>query len=307
MNVNLPIAFIAGIVSFLSPCIFPLIPSYLGFIGAATYDQGFKRNKGGIFTILSFILGFTIIFMIMGILFSTLGVVLQKYSIIINRVSGSIVTILGLNIIFSFIKFLDYEKKPEIKVKNKNIFTSLLIGMAFGAGWSPCIGPILASILFLAGNSSTYLDGVMLLISYSIGLGIPFFISGVFISKFQDKTRFIKKNLSKIRVLSGVLLILIGLLIFSGKLWNINELLSKTAIGFSKIYDSFTVVINAILGVLLLLPLLNIKKIIEWQNSTKKNVTIAIISVMLIISILSFSGFINWKLLVNNYLSFQGI
>lgn len=307
MNVNFPIAFIAGLISFLSPCIFPLIPSYLGFIGATTYDQGFKRKKGGIPTILAFILGFTIVFMVMGVLFSTIGVVLQKYSIIINRVSGSIVIILGINIIFNFIKFLDYEKKPEVKLKSKNLFSSLLIGMAFGAGWSPCIGPILASILFLAGNSTTYSQGILLLISYSIGLGIPFFISGLFISQFQSKTGFIKSNLGRIRIFSGILLVLIGLLIFSGKLWNINQLMAKLSTGFVSLYESYSLLINILIGAIFLLPIIKIRKVISWNLSPKKIIVFILIIVSTSLSVLSILGIIDWKILISSYLSFQGI
>ncbi len=122
MNITIPIAFIAGFISFLSPCIFPLIPSFMVYIGASTYKDGFKREKGAVPIILFFILGFSIVFMIMGVLFTTLGALLNRYSTIINWVSGSIVVILGLNIIFSFIKFLDYQKKADVKLKNRSIW-----------------------------------------------------------------------------------------------------------------------------------------------------------------------------------------
>lgn len=299
MNINLPIAILAGFISFLSPCIFPLIPSYLGYIGATSYDGEFKRNRGSIWTILAFIIGFTIVFMIMGVLFSSVGIILNSYSKVINRVSGSIIIILGVNIIFNFIRILDYEKKAEVKKKG-GIFTTILIGMAFGAGWSPCIGPILASILFLASNSTTYLEGVLLLTAYSIGLGIPFLLSGLFISHFQDKTQFLRRNLLTIRRISGVLLIVMGLLIFSGQLWSINEFLSSISLGFGKLYSEFTTIINIAISILLLVPSILL--------ALKRRIVLYAVSTLLItLSILTLIGIIPWGSIISNYLTFQGL
>lgn len=305
MNINLPIALVAGFISFLSPCIFPLIPSYLGYIGATTYDDGFKRSRGSIWRILFFILGFTIVFMIMGVLFSSIGVILTRYSRLINYISGSIIIILGINIIFNIIKFLDYEKKAEVK-KGKGLFTTLLIGMAFGAGWSPCIGPILASILFLASNSSTYIEGGLLLTAYSIGLGIPFLLSGLFISHFQERTTFLRKNLIIIRRVSGLLLISIGILIFSGKLWSINQLLATLSINFQSLYSDYGVLINIIFSIQLISPLYPlIKGIINKKKFLIIRITLSVL--FLTLSISSLMGFINWGDTIGSYLTFQGL
>ncbi|MGL1892316.1 MAG: cytochrome c biogenesis protein CcdA [Spirochaetaceae bacterium] len=302
MNVNIFIAFLAGFISFLSPCIFPIIPSYIGYIGAATYDDGYTRNRGAIPLILSFIIGFSIVFAIMGIAFSTLGFAFQRYSIVISRVSGIIVIVLGLNTIFNFISFLDYEKRVDFRIKNKGIVSSILLGMAFGAGWSPCIGPILATILFMAGNSTTLLSGAILLTFFSLGLGIPFFISGLFITKFREKSIGIKKHLGKIRVGSGILIVLIGVLIFFNKLSNINILLSQWGNDFSGWYIINFQIYNIIVGAIFILF-----SILSMYRSKKRIILIILGTILLCVGFLSAFNVINWGALVLNYLTFQGI
>lgn len=306
-NINIFIAFIAGFISFLSPCIFPIIPSYIGYIGAATYDDGFKKNRGALPLILAFIIGFTIVFSLMGIAFSTLGFAFKNYANIISKVSGILVIVLGLNSIFNFISFLDYEKKASFRIKNKGLFSSLILGMAFGAGWSPCIGPILASILFLAGNSTTLVSGIVLLLFFSLGLGIPFLLSGLFISSFREKSQGIKKNLGKIKVASGILIILIGISIFFNKLSNINVVLNQSAVRFSTWYTVNFSIFNYSVSFILFLIVLIVLFPIFKRKSINKKPRIIIASIFLIISVSSLFMFINWGGLINSYLSFQGI
>ena len=309
MEVNIFIAFLAGIISFLSPCIFPIIPSYIGYIGAATYDEGYKRNRGAFPLIIAFILGFTIVFTVMGVAFSTLGFAFKNYSIIITRVSGILVILLGLNSVFNFIKFLDYEKKVTFRSKNKGFISSLILGMAFGAGWSPCIGPILASILFLAGNSSTLLSGIILLLFFSLGLGIPFLLSGLFIASFREKSKGIKKHLGKIKVISGIFIIFIGVFIFFNKLSNLNIILYQAANSFSVWYEVNTALFNTVTGIInLIFVALLILKVLKNIKSDKR-VLIPIIFTVLFsaLSITSFFGTINWGNIILTYLTFQGI
>lgn len=306
MELNIFLAFAAGFISFLSPCIFPLIPSYIGYIGAATYNEGFKRTREAIPLILSFIGGFTIVFSLMGIAFSTLGIAFKGYSEIITRVSGIIVVILGLNFIFSFLKFLDFEKKIEFRSDRKGVISSLLLGLAFGAGWSPCIGPILASILFLAGNQSTQLNGAILLLFFSLGLGIPFLISGLFISKFREKSEIIRRNMGKIKVLSGILIIIIGVLIFFNKLDNINILLYKSADSFLKWYSEQRLLFNISVGLVSILLSL-VVSIRALRKKTWNFLHIILLSILLILATGSFTGFINWGRIIESYLTFQGI
>ena len=309
MDLNILVALLAGFISFLSPCIFPIIPSYIGYIGAATYDDGYKKNKGALPLILAFIFGFTIIFSLMGIAFSTLGFAFKNYADIISKISGLLVIVLGLNSIFSFISFLDYEKKASFKIKNKGFFSSLILGMAFGAGWSPCIGPILASILFLAGNTTTLLSGIILLLFFSIGLGIPFLLSGLFISSFREKSQGIKKHMGKIKIASGILIILIGISIFFNKLTNINVVLNTTAINFSNWYNLNSSVFNISLSIVLFaISLLLILKAVKRFKIKKQIVSYILFTILFMsLGILSSFSIINWGSLIQSYLSFQGI
>ncbi len=309
MNINIFIAFIAGIVSFLSPCIFPIIPSYIGYIGAASYSDGYKKSNGALKLILFFVLGFTIIFTAMGVAFSSLGFAFNNYANIITKVSGILVIILGLNMIFNFISLLDYEKKVTYSSNRKGVLSSLLLGMAFGAGWSPCIGPILASILFLAGNSETILSGLFLLLSFSIGLGIPFVLSGLFIAKFRDKTQGIKRNLGKIRVISGIFIIFLGIFITLNKLSNINIALFNFSSSFSQLYVDFRVPLNMLFSIILLTPgiLLTIKIVTKIRISPKYIPALLFPIALITISLLSIVGKIRWNLIIEKYLNFQGI
>ncbi|QEN04994.1 cytochrome c biogenesis protein CcdA [Thiospirochaeta perfilievii] len=309
MEINILLALFAGLISFLSPCIFPIIPSYIAYIGAATYDDGFKRNKGALPLIISFIIGFTIVFSLMGVAFSTLGFAFKNYSLLITRISGIIVIILGLNTIFNFFKFLDYEKKVDFRSDKKGILSSILLGMAFGAGWSPCIGPILASILFLAGNSTTLLSGLVLLLFFSLGLGIPFLIAGIFISKFREKSVVIKKHLGKIKVFSGIFITLIGIFILLNKLSNINIVLNQISNSFSIWYSINGTIFNIVLGSISALLFLFLTKIGIKRAREKRKIVLHIIfsTLFLILSITTYAGLINWGGILSSYLAFQGI
>ena len=135
---------------------------------------------------------------------------------IINMAAGSIVIILGLNYMFNFIKILNIEKKLQLRKRRSGAVGPLLLGMAFAAGWTPCIGPILASILFLAGTSGQGLEGAALLAIYSAGLGIPFILAGLFFSSYQNRIKKLSRHLYKIKIASGVLLVAIGVLFKAG-------------------------------------------------------------------------------------------
>jgi cytochrome c-type biogenesis protein len=222
---NLFLSFVAGLLSFLSPCILPLLPSYISFIGGMSLpDLREKRNiQFSLITkTLLFVAGFSIVFVSLGIIFAGSGFLLGEVSQIINAIAGGIVILLGLNLIFDFWKFLNLEKKIHLKQKPRGYVGSLFIGMAFGAGWSPCVGPILAAILFLAGNSANIGTGVLYLSAYSIGLGLPFILVSIFFSPLTERLKAVRKHMRAIQVISGVFLILIGILIISGQLQQIN-------------------------------------------------------------------------------------
>jgi cytochrome c-type biogenesis protein len=224
-NLNFIIAFFAGVVSFLSPCILPVVPCYLSFIGGISYDELLhnRTSKWGIFkNTLFFISGFSIVFVFLGIIFSGVGSALGGASRIINMGAGAIVMALGLNYIFNFLNILNMEKKFQYWKKPGKALGAILLGMAFSAGWTPCIGPILASILFLAGTSGQGLQGTALLVVYSAGLGIPFLLSGLFFSSFQHRFERLNRHLHLIKIASGIFLFLIGLLIFFGSFTQTN-------------------------------------------------------------------------------------
>ncbi|MCK5611677.1 cytochrome c biogenesis protein CcdA [Candidatus Pacearchaeota archaeon] len=224
-NINFVLAFIAGVISFISPCILPVIPSYLSFIGGVSYDElaDRKTSKWGILIkTLFFIAGFSIVFTTFGVVFSSVGASLSGASRIVDMVAGSIVIILGLNFIFDFIKILNMEKKFHYKKSPRGVVGSTLLGMAFAAGWTPCIGSILASILFLAGTSGQGIRGAAFLAVYSAGLGIPFIFAGLYFSSFQKRLEKIRKHLHTIKIVSGAFLVIIGILIFFGNLSQIN-------------------------------------------------------------------------------------
>lgn len=217
-DVSVLIAFGAGFLSFFSPCILPLIPAYIMYITGSNLEE--DNNK---FFILSrtmgFVLGFTIIFMIMGVSASYIGKIFIRNKELFSKVSGILIVIFGLNMAGILkLNFLNMEKRAKNPKKVTNWFSSAIMGMAFAAGWTPCFGPILGSILMYAGVEATVTKGVYLLLSYSIGMSLPFILTAVSInlfSKFLKKTEKIMPYVSKI---SGVFMIIFGLLIFFNKM-----------------------------------------------------------------------------------------
>lgn len=226
-DVSFGAAFGFGFLSFFSPCILPLIPVYIMYITGISVESELEEKR--IFALkrtLGFVLGFTIIFMIMGTSASFLGKVFVRNKVIFSRVSGILIIIFGLNMTGILkIGFLNMEKRMKAPKKISSWFSSVLMGMAFAAGWTPCFGPVLAAILVFAGNSDTILKGSLLLLVYSIGMAIPFLLTSLFIgtfSKFLEKGEKWMKYIPKI---GGVIMIIFGLLIFFGKMDYISRLL----------------------------------------------------------------------------------
>lgn len=221
MTPTLALSFVAGVLSFLSPCIVPLVPSYLSFVGGVAANEAEQSavTRGVVIlrTVL-FVLGFTVVFVVLGIVFSGSGALFTGTSTIINIVAGAVVILLGLNIIFDFWKFLNLERRVHFSERPAGHMGAVVIGMAFGAGWTPCIGPILASILLLAGTSGNVATGVFYLVAFSLGLGVPFLVAGVFLGRATQALRRVRRYLPAIKTASGILLIGIGLLIAFGRL-----------------------------------------------------------------------------------------
>ena len=215
---ELLIAFSAGLISFLSPCVLPLIPGYISFISGQSLNELLESKKVNLLPLLLFSLGFSFVFIIFGATASVLGKFLLQNSNILRVIAGLIIIIFSLQLIGILnINLLNTEKKFYTK-KSNNIFFSFIIGMAFGFGWTPCIGPILGSILALASTEETILRAIILLSFYSLGLAIPFILSGYLIQKFLVFSKNFKKNINLVSKIGGIILLITGILILTNQL-----------------------------------------------------------------------------------------
>jgi len=216
--IELLIAFGAGLISFLSPCVLPLIPGYISFITGNSLNELLESKKINIRPLILFTLGFSTVFIIFGAAASYLGQVLLQNSEILRIIAGLIIIIFSLQLIGIInINFLNFEKKIYTK-KNNNIWFSFIIGMAFGFGWTPCIGPILGSILALASTEETIFKAIILLSFYSLGLAIPFILSGYLMQRFLMFSKNFKKNINLVTKGGGVILLITGVLILTNQL-----------------------------------------------------------------------------------------
>ena len=212
------IAFGAGLISFLSPCVLPLIPGYISYISGSSFNELIEKKSINLFPIILFTVGFSIVFIIFGAASTLLGQVLLKNSYELRIAAGLIIIILSLHIIGIInIKFLNYEKRMQTN-SNTNFYSPILIGMAFAFGWTPCIGPILGSILVLAATEESLNKGVILLFSYSLGLAIPFILSGYLIQRFLIFSKNFKKNIGLVSKIGGIILLITGVLILTNQL-----------------------------------------------------------------------------------------
>ena len=212
------IAFGAGLISFLSPCVLPLIPGYISYISGSTLENLLKSKNVNLLPIILFTLGFSVVFIIFGASATFLGKILLKNSFPLRIIAGLIIIIFSLHILGVFnLNFLNYEKRLDAE-KNSNVFSSFLVGMAFAFGWTPCIGPILGSILILASTTENIYEGIMLLTFYSLGLAIPFILAGYAIQKFLLISKNIKQKMNIITKTGGILLFLTGILIITNQL-----------------------------------------------------------------------------------------
>ena len=216
--IELMIAFGAGLISFLSPCVLPLIPGYISFISGSSLNELLTSKKINIIPLILFTLGFSFVFIMFGAAASYLGQVLLQNSQTLRIIAGLVIIIFSLQLIGIInIGFLNFEKKIYTK-KNNNIWFSFIIGMAFGFGWTPCIGPILGSILALASTEETILKAIILLSFYSLGLAIPFILSGYLMQRFLMFSKNFKKNINLVSKGGGVILLITGILILTNQL-----------------------------------------------------------------------------------------
>jgi cytochrome c-type biogenesis protein len=215
-------AFVAGLLSFLSPCVFPLIPSYITYITGisfadlqAEHPSHIIRQKS-IFHSLCFICGFTVVFVLLGASATYIGSFLHANAAVIRKVGGILLVLLGIHVTgILHLNFLLGEKRVSIKHKPTGYVGSFLVGIAFAAGWTPCIGPILAAILAVAATEESVYQGILLLLLYSLGLGVPFFLSALAMHRFLVVFNRFKRYIHIFEIISGIFLIFVGVLIYS--------------------------------------------------------------------------------------------
>ena len=214
-------AFAAGFLSFLSPCVLPLIPSYISYISGITFSDLTQETLPKRIKVITathsllFIAGFTIVFVLLGLSFTFAGGLLSQHREIVRKIGGVVMVIFGLSIAGIInLPFLQKEKKVEVKSKPAGYLGSIIIGATFALGWTPCVGPLLASILLLSSTEGELVKGVSLLLAYSLGLALPFFISSILINNFLAYFKALKKYLRVISIVTGIFLVAVGIMIF---------------------------------------------------------------------------------------------
>lgn len=208
------ITFLEGLITFISPCLLPMLPIYVSYFAGGS-ERSLKKT---FVNSLGFVAGFTAVFIAMGALAGTLGGFLTQYQTAVNIVTGLIVVFFGLNFLGVFRFEIFKGAGTATKTKDLNFFTSMLFGIVFSIGWTPCVGAFLGSALMLASQQAQAVTGILLLLVYSLGLGIPFVLSALLIDKLKSTFGFIKRNYKVINIVSGSLLVLIGILMMSGLL-----------------------------------------------------------------------------------------
>ena len=215
------IAFLEGIITFISPCLLPMLPIYISYFAGGGERSTGKTLKGA----LGFVFGFTVVFVTLGALAGTVGSFLREYQTAVNVVSGLIVILFGLNFLGVFKLNLFRGSRYSVNTDNVGFFSALLFGMIFSVGWTPCVGAFLGSALMLASQQAHVIEGMLMLLAYSLGLGIPFVLSAVLIDYLKTAFNWIKKNYRVINTVSGGLLVLIGILMATGTLGRLLSLL----------------------------------------------------------------------------------
>jgi cytochrome c-type biogenesis protein len=237
-NVTLLTAVAAGFLSFISPCVLPIVPGYISFVSGTSLqelrnhvDLDPSRRRELFFRVAGnsvfFVLGFSIVFIAMGASATYIGQWFAANRLVLARVAGAVIILLGLHTMgLTPIKWLNYEKRIHAESKPVGIFGSFLIGLAFAFGWSPCIGPILAGVLVLAAQQDTVGQGIMLLAAYSLGLGIPFIATGLAINRFLNFFGRLKNHMKMVEIIAGVLLVGVGVLVATDSLQVLSRYLS---------------------------------------------------------------------------------
>jgi cytochrome c-type biogenesis protein len=231
-QVSLALAFAAGLASFLSPCVLPVVPGYVSFVTGVTLDDfrsdeaASVRRRAALHSAL-FIGGFSLLFISLGASATALGAVVRRSIPLIQQLGGAVIVLFGLYLLGVIrLPFLMREKRFHLATKPVGLLGSVIAGVAFGAGWTPCVGPVLAAILLYAGMSATVWHGALLLAAYAVGLGIPFFVAAVAFNWFLTRTRSLRRWLIPIERTAGAVMIVAGALLFTGRLSVLSTLLA---------------------------------------------------------------------------------
>ncbi len=241
-SVSIAAAFLAGLVSFISPCVLPLVPGYLSFISGVNVSQfregGAPRDLVARVTLtsLAFVLGFSTVFVTLGAAATYVGSLLQEYKRTFGMIGGIVIIVLGLHTAGVIrIGWLLSEKRASVSSRPLGLLGAYVVGLAFAFGWTPCIGPILGAILLYASQQETVTQGVVLLAAYSAGLGIPFLLSALAVNWFFKASAGLRRSMRVVEIVSGVLLVGIGLLLVTGRLTVIAQYFSRLFPGLARI------------------------------------------------------------------------
>ena len=225
-----------GILSFISPCVLPLVPGYISFVSGVSFDQMQAADAASraatrrqmLITSLAFVLGFSVVFICLGASATAIGHLLRHQKTILERIAGAVIIIFGLHLAGVFrIKWLDKDTRVQTSGRPASPIGAFLVGLAFAFGWTPCIGPILGGILAIAGSKNSVGEGVALLAVYSAGLGIPFLVTSLAIDRFFVASKRIRKYYKPIEIASGALLVVLGVLIFTNRFTILSNYFSK--------------------------------------------------------------------------------
>jgi cytochrome c-type biogenesis protein len=212
------VAFVAGLLSFLSPCVLPLVPSYVGFLTGMTLPEVTGRRRVALTHALLFVSGFSLVFILLGASATALGRALNYYQVWLQRLGGALIILFGLLCLGVFnSRLLSQERRLHLERKPVGYLGSVLVGMAFAAGWTPCIGPVLGAILGLAATSTDVSRGMLLLAVYSAGLALPFLVAAVAVDSFLDWFQRFRRFLPWVMRISGVMLVFVGILLVTGE------------------------------------------------------------------------------------------
>lgn len=242
LDIGFGAAFVAGLLSFISPCVLPIVPPYLAYLAGVSFtdlqsaEMERERARRIIFSAIAFVLGFSTVFVALGATASFIGQSIARYFDTLSIIAGIIILIMGLHFLGVFrISMLYREARVDVRKKPAGFFGAYIMGLAFAFGWTPCVGPVLAAILFIAGTEDTAMRGAGLLAVYSLGIGLPFIAAAVFASRFIGWANRFKRHMGKVEKAMGALLVVTGILFMTGQMSRIAQWLLDTFPVFSTV------------------------------------------------------------------------